>query len=158
MPDLATHSIVTILVQRATGKKLALLIVVIGTIIPDILSRVPVILFYKLEWLGVPFHAPIPLLVLAYFVSLLFQEQSRPLIFASLISGMGIHLFLDMLQWHIAEENYYWLYPFSRFQYELGLIDTNTLFLFLPFLVLILVMMELFRAFRHRKKLASKKA
>ncbi|OGL47606.1 MAG: hypothetical protein A2161_15470 [Candidatus Schekmanbacteria bacterium RBG_13_48_7] len=151
MPDLATHSLLATILQRVTREKISLILILVGTILPDILSRAPIILSSHLEWMAVPFHSPIPLFVLAYLVSMLFQEQSRKQVFISLLTGMYFHLFLDMLQWHVADHNYFWLYPFSQFQFELGLFDSNTVFTFLPFLIILVLGFELLRKHRSSK-------
>ena len=113
MPDLFTQIL----------RRLPVLMLVIGTVFPDILSRSILVLFphsYLLYWIAAALHTPIAIILLAYIISLMFIKPERLPVFMSLILGSTLHFAFDMLQRHYVG-GYMWLFPFTFMSFELPL-------------------------------------
>ncbi len=133
MADLITHAAVGLLIKAATGRRHAAVFVA-GSLLPDVLSRlpsmlmsaardvvdVPVLLIYGWD----PLHMPAGMVVVSWGLSLLFPEPERRGVFVNLLAGMLVHLALDMLQSHLGV-GYPLLFPFSTHAFELGLIGSE---------------------------------
>lgn len=135
MPDLITHGAVALLVKAGTGRPHVASFIA-GSLLPDLLARVPPMLMERVDrhlvaiprdWLYVtsPMHMPIGMLVSAYALSFLFQEAERRAVFWSLLGGMGLHLALDLTQYHLGVGNPLF-FPINLHTYELGWIGSET--------------------------------
>ena len=146
MPDLITHCSVAYLFRFLVpklllGNKNKLVLFVLGTILPDLLTRGLFIFFPFLVTFLLPMHTPFVLIFICYFLCLFFEEGVRKGVFIALLSGSYLHLFLDFFQIHIGEEEYYWFFPFSWKSYEIGLFWPEASVFSIPFwLVLILIL------------------
>jgi membrane-bound metal-dependent hydrolase YbcI (DUF457 family) len=133
MPDLATHIIVPYLANK--GFKLSLPVVLLGAVLPDA-SRALLFVIpyqrYQLEAL----HTPFVSLLVIIAISLLFRPVCRRRMAAAMSLGVASHYLLDLFQHHFAG-GYYWLFPFSLFRFEIGLINPEDSLFFLPFLLVI---------------------
>ena len=145
MADLVTHAAVGVLVKAATSRSNAAAFIA-GTLLPDLLSRlpsmicsaaralveVPPALIYGWD----PLHTPAGMLLSAYAISLLFVAEQRAGVFWNLLGGMLLHMAIDLLQSHLGV-GYPLLFPFSTHAVELGLIGSEaTVPLALPLAVL----------------------
>ena len=133
MADLVTHAAVALLLKAATSRRHAAVFVA-GTLLPDLLSRVPsMIISASRAFIDVPnlliygwdpLHTPAGMVLSAYAISLLFVAEGRRGVFVNLLGGMFLHMGIDLLQSHL-NVGYPLLFPFSTHAYELGLIGSE---------------------------------
>ncbi|MFT5686485.1 MAG: hypothetical protein ACI8RZ_007441 [Myxococcota bacterium] len=133
MADLVTHAAVGLLIKATTSRRHAAVFVA-GTLLPDLLSRlpsmvcsaarvvveVPSLLIYGWD----PLHTPAGMLLSSYAISLLFTADQRRGVFLNLLGGMLLHMAVDLLQSHLGV-GYPLLFPFSTRAFELGLIGSE---------------------------------
>ncbi len=143
MPELVTHAIAGCLLARRH-----LVLVFVGALLPDLLTRIPNALFSFLkiaggeDWVR-PLHSPVPLVLVALLLSFLFDSSIRRQVFSALMLGIMSHLVLDFFQrrtpdpgWQIVpERGYQWLFPFSQFDFQFGLYGPEASLLLLPLTV-----------------------
>ncbi len=135
MPDLATHACAQVLFTRP---RKALPHALLGALLPDLLTRGPNIVW---PWLGrqlMVLHQPIGLLLLSILIAQLYRPERRLFIIRWFLFGAACHLALDFLQWSYSG-SYYWLYPFSLNNYQLGLFGPEDSLLALPILLPLLL-------------------
>lgn len=140
MPDLLFHALVSRIVLLGRLKKYMLLFLV-GSILPDVLTRLPMFFLgwcYQCSWFIGILHAPIPLLLVALILSLLFKDWKT--VFWVVILGVAGHLFLDAFQKHIVG-GYFWLFPFSFWSGEWGLVWPEASLSATPFLLLVVLIL-----------------
>ena len=134
MPDLLTHAATGYLLGRfySTDHRLALLI--IGSILPDLLTRVPQIVLQRFLDLPVghffaAFHTPAALVVACYGLSFLFDETRRRISFVLLLTGALFHVVLDLMQKQFYHGKYmpYFPYSFETVQWKLFHIHASLL-------------------------------
>jgi hypothetical protein len=131
MPDLLTHLIIAQGCRKvAQGIPLSSWFLV-GTILPDVLTRPINIVFPSLFWFFMPLHTPVGLLLVCALISHILPASHRWSVFYNLLGGAALHLFLDVFQKHIAG-GYYLLFPFSWSSYEVGLLWPETSLYLLP--------------------------
>jgi hypothetical protein len=142
--DLVTHSCVAYLVKAIPGRP-DVATFVLGTCLPDLLSRVPSMGLTALravlpavpEWLIYvwgPLHMPAGILLAAYVCAFAFPEGRRRVVFLNLLGGGVLHLLVDMLQRHFGV-GYLLLFPFSGWDFELGWIGSEDTVRIVPILV-----------------------
>jgi len=134
VPDLISHCLANRIFAQGKLKKY-LLFFLIGTILPDVLTRAPLFFLsncYRCNWFIGVLHSPIPSILAAALICLLFIDK-KPVFFA-VLSGIALHLFFDAFQKHLVG-GYYWLYPFSFWTGEWGLFWPETSIKFIPFLL-----------------------
>ncbi len=119
MPDLITHTAVAYFASRPRSCARYRAIFYLGTILPDLLSRPLYILKPELFVYAAAIHTPIFLTAFCLLLAELFNETIRRGTRISLLAGVGLHLFLDLLQRHVAA-GYFWLFPFSWKSFEIG--------------------------------------
>ena len=129
MPDLLTHGAVATLVKAGTRGPMPA-VFVLGTLLPDLCSRVPAI---SMGYIHVhivplpdvlthgwqPMHQPVGLVLLAYVVTMMFPERMRRTVFGNVLGGMAVHMALDLLQDHHGA-GYLIGFPFWTGTFELG--------------------------------------
>jgi hypothetical protein len=131
MPDLLTHFFIAERCRRATkGHSLGVWFLV-GTVLPDVLTRPLTIPFPGLYWVVVPLHTPAGLLIVCALISESLLRQRQAEVFYNLIGGVALHLFLDFFQKHLGS-GYYWLFPFSWASYEYGFFGSEASFYPMP--------------------------
>lgn len=155
MPDLITHCSVAYFFKWIFRDKLILFI--LGTILPDLLTRGIFIIFPSLVAFLLPMHTPFVLIFVCYFLCLFFEEGIRKGIFIALLSGSYLHLFLDFFQIHVGEEEYSWFFPFSWKSYEIGLFWPEASVLSIPFWLVLILVLERSFIWKTIKKLFYKK-
>jgi hypothetical protein len=118
VPDLLTHLIAAQLCRKGTRGHLLTAWFLVGTILPDVLTRPFGIAFPSLFFM--PLHTPVGLFFVYASISSLAPDSSRRSVFYNLLGGAALHLLLDVFQRHIAG-SYYLRFPFSWWSFELGL-------------------------------------
>ncbi len=151
MPDLVTHCSVAYFVKEISRKPEKTVLFYLGTILPDILTRSFYILHPGLYPIIMPFHTPLILTLICLLISYLFEERNRKIVFFALLSGVYLHIFLDILQRHLSHE-YFLFFPFTRKTFEFSLLWSETWFYILPFLIAGVMINELRKSFRRRRK------
>lgn len=137
MPELVTHGIVAYAVGRLAKFQSLTLIVIGGTLLPDVIVRSASIFFKgKFVWLFLPLHTPFVLVILCYVVSLLYRVGERKRIFLASTLGVIIHLVLDSLQKHYGL-GYLWLFPFSWQKFEFGVFWPEESMFVIPIMIAI---------------------
>ncbi len=133
MADLVTHLCSALLPAAFLPRSRYVVVVAMGTLLPDLGSRVVPIglgrVFGSLlpDEAWYPFgilHEPIALVLLCALISLVFLEEQRRAVFGALLLGSALHLGLDVLQDHHGE-GYYLLVPFSLGRFELEWIGSE---------------------------------
>ena len=167
MADLVTHSCVAYLVKAIPGRPDAATFV-LGTCLPDLLSRVPSMGLTALrahvpaipEWLIYvwgPLHMPIGILLAAYVCAFAFPEARRRVVFLNLLGGGVLHLLVDMLQHHFGV-GYLIFFPFSNWDFELGWIGSEDTVRIVPILAPITVAVGVWRRRRDAARRAGEAA
>jgi hypothetical protein len=126
MPDLFTHFTSGIIFAKTGIPKYRLALLVLGCSFPDILTRIPVIVFnltfkINIENYLLPLHTPIGILISIYLFCFLFEEKNRKECFLYILFGAFLHLGLDVLQTQFFKSDYFLLFPFSFYAPEINL-------------------------------------
>lgn len=125
MPDLLTHLALAEGARRGVRRKTLTSWFLIGTVLPDVLTRPFYITFPGLVWFVMPLHTPLGLVLVCAFISRCFAPPQRRQIFNHLAGGAALHLFLDICQKHIGG-GYALLFPFSWSSVGIGLVWPET--------------------------------
>ena len=145
MADLITHGAAAVLLKAGTSWRYTA-VFVLGTVTPDVFSRVPAIalglvhvhltpLPVQLLTLWQPMHQPLGMTLLAYVLCHFFSASIRAQVFWNLLGGMALHLGLDLLQGHHGA-GYQLGFPLTGDVWELGWIGSeSTVFFSLPLAV-----------------------
>lgn len=136
MPDLLTHSLAVYPLKHKYPKFIS--IILLGAVLPDVVARIPGILFphqSTISWFQVSLHTPVSLLLISLLLSFFFSEKQRRTIFFWLLTGVAIHLFLDLFQKSLLV-GYFWLFPFSFKSFWIPLIWPNDTVFLIPILIL----------------------
>jgi len=122
MPDLVTHTTIGYLIRNRNWTKHILLLFIIGTIFPDILSRTFMIILPDFKWFFHAFHTPIVIVLFTLLFSLFFAKSLRFMVIKYVLLGAAFHCFLDLFQKGVSDTAYLWLFPFSStIDFQLGL-------------------------------------
>lgn len=133
MGDLVTHLCTALLPAAFLPRSRYVGVVALGTVLPDIGSRVIPIGLDRLfgsvlpDAVWYPFgvlHEPIALVLTCALLALVFVEEQRRAVFGALMLGCALHLGLDVLQDHHGQ-GYHLLFPFSWGRFELGWIGSE---------------------------------
>ena len=145
MPDLITHSCVayglSVLCKNRWHSP-----VIVGALMPDILSRVPSMVLSFLRgfepriplWLidmWGPLHLPAGMLISSLMLAMLWRDSFRMRIFWLSLLGQASHLLIDVGQSHIAG-GYALGFPIWNRPVELGLYGTEASVWLAPILLL----------------------
>lgn len=162
MADLLSHSLLAYLLGGRTPSRRAMLLLITGTILPDVLAHLPLVRFVFLPraWrFDVPiwvrdgffvFHSPLPYALLIWAVALCLPAAGRRQAFISLLLGGWLHIAVDLLQLHLAGSPYFPAYPLLRGRWELGLFGTEASLYALPMLLALATYTALWRWRKHR--------
>lgn len=123
MPDLLSHLLIgLILAEIFNIKKKSL--VVLGAILPDLLSKLHLIYLYfwiPLQISFISFHTPFMIFMLSLLISPLFMHnQLKTVLFINL--GSMSHFLSDLMIKHFTVSGTRMLFPFSNQNYTLNLI------------------------------------
>ena len=119
MPDLLTHLIIAQGCRMVGRSHLLTLWFLVGTVLPDLLTRPFNLVLPGLFWFFMPLHTPVGLVLICTLISALVRDTSGRSVFHNLLGGAALHLLLDSAQAHIAG-SYYLLFPFSWRSFEFG--------------------------------------
>lgn len=134
MADLVTHLATGLLLKAATrGNHVAALLV--GTVLPDLLGRVPgmAVAALRQRGLGLPeawvyvsevCHMPAGMVASSLLVASLFVGAERRDVRRNLLGGAFLHLGVDLTQHHLGVGYLLW-FPFARGDFELGWIGAE---------------------------------
>ncbi|RME22072.1 MAG: hypothetical protein D6798_16680 [Deltaproteobacteria bacterium] len=152
MADLITHGCIALLCKRGQqalrpDAPLHLASFVAGNLLPDLLARLPAELFTLAAARGAfvpplllhgwgPFHIPAGMVLTSLMLALLFPPAAQRAVFGNLLSGMLLHLAIDLLQSH-AGAGYLLLFPLSTRPFELGWIGSEATVVVAPLLVVV---------------------
>jgi hypothetical protein len=158
MADLITHTCAALLckavtcgaVSRETDPKAwplppTVATFVLGTCLPDLFGRVPSMALTTLRWslpsipewtiyVWGPLHMPFGILVMSVLVAQLFGEGARRTAAVQLAAGGLLHMAVDLLQSHLGA-GYLLLFPFSMWDFELGVIGSEDTVRIVPLLL-----------------------
>jgi len=144
MPDLFAHFASGYLVSQPANLRQNSPFLVLGTILPDILTRIPEIIFDRL--LGIPvfhfviiFHSPFCLLLSTFAISLLLDSQIRLAGFFLILMGSFVHVILDLMQKQFGQAVYMPYFPFSFETLQWGLFHYNASISLFPVLLLLVI-------------------
>jgi hypothetical protein len=138
MPDLVTHTTIGYLIRNRNWTKHILLLFLIGTIFPDLLSRTFMITFPELKWFFHAFHTPIVIVLFALLFSLLFERSLRWLVFKYVLLGAAFHCFLDLFQLGVSETAYLWFFPITvTYDIQIGLFWAEDTLILTPLFTLL---------------------
>lgn len=155
MPDLLTHILVPSLFKKKFQKYF--LIVLLGAILPDIISKIPRFFlenrFYQWQWFFQTFHTLVGLLLLCLLTTFFFEEKERQAVFKFLLIGVVSHVILDSFQQHFAlgTQGYHWFFPFTWQDFTIPLFWPETSLYFIPALLIIFVLIECFHQLGVKK-------
>ena len=152
MPDLFAHFASAYLPSRYQRLRQHDALLVLGAALPDLLSRIPMIIFVRFLDLPVVYflralHTPIGVIIACYILSFLFERSIRFKSFLSLTAGSFLHLVMDLMQQQFFEGIYMPFVPFSIQTVQCGWFHYNTSLLVFP----LLLVFVLFFWFREKK-------
>jgi hypothetical protein len=151
MPDLATHALATRLLAVSHPRiKRILVPLLIGAVLPDVLTRPVYMIFSDLFWFVFPLHCPIPLFFVCYAAVFIFEENERAGIFMGLFGGALLHIAVDLLQKNVTLA-YAPLFPFTWKTWSAGLLWPDQTLLLLPLFLLMNMGIDLVLSGRRRK-------
>ncbi len=149
MPDLITHIAFTHLVKRPfelKGNDENMLpfrvLLYLGTILPDILTRPWYIIFPATKPWTACLHTPFCAILFSGLLTLFFDPSIQKKIFLNLSAGVILHFFLDSFQHQIIGSNY-WLFPFSWQHVGYGLFDPGEIIPLIPLWIVIILILEI---------------
>ena len=154
MADLVTHLCTGVMVKALSGRP-HVPVFLLGTVAPDLFSRVPSMLLTQLGQWGwtvppalvysfEPLHLPAGMVLLAVVVSGLFVAADRRAVLGNFLGGMFLHLAVDLLQDHHGV-GYVLGFPFIERPLELGWVSSEASVRWAPMLVLISLGLALWR-------------
>ena len=153
MPDLFVHFASGYLPSRYQKIRNYDALLVLGAVLPDLLSRIPLIILvrffhFPVEYFFRALHTPIVLILSCYTLSFLFERSIRIKSFFALAAGSTLHLVLDMMQQQFFEGVYIPFIPFSIKTVQWGWFHYNASLLIFP----LLLVPVLFFWFREQRK------
>lgn len=141
MPDLVTHTAAAYFAGRPFLDRHKRILLYLGAILPDVLTRPFYILIPNLYYYTIGIHTPIFMLIVIALFAEFFEPGIRKTAFLYLLLGVLFHFALDILQKHLST-GYYWLFPFSWHSFEIGLFWPNQVIPFIPLWILGVFVME----------------
>lgn len=141
MPDLVTHMAVAHLLKKPLRVSKFEAVFFAGTVLPDVLTRPFSIIMPGSYWFVYPLHTPLVLVLVCLLISYFFEQGIRRAIFLALLTGVFLHLVLDLFQKHLVGVNY-WLFPFSDLNVEIGLFWQDDSIYAIPLLLALIIILE----------------
>ena len=90
MPDLLSHYAVAHLAVQRWRRPVAVLFL-LGTLLPDLLTRPLYILWPQTYWLVMPLHTPVGFAIMGWMIAALFPNGERRSVFWALLLGALLH-------------------------------------------------------------------
>ena len=151
MPELVTHGCSAIIAHKFLFRKLSLPLVILGTFLPDALTRSFSLLWpdsrYWVLWL----HEPIPLLLVCFVLSRCLVPSDRSAAWAALYVGVLLHQTLDLCQVHLGV-GYHPLFPFSMWSPNFGFFGPEATIPWLPVIVAATALLMMLPKVRTRER------
>jgi hypothetical protein len=119
-------------------------LLVTGTILPDLLTRVPEIFLDRFLGFSVyhffnALHTPAGLGLFCYLLCLFFPAEGRSTVFTSLFAGSMLHFILDLMQAQFYNGVYMPFFPLSLETMQWGLFHYNSSLYLFPLLLLLTI-------------------
>ncbi len=148
MPDLFAHFASGYLISRIPQLRMYTALLVLGAVLPDLLTRVPEIFFDRFLGLNVYhaveiFHSPTVLFLVAFALSLLMDRSLRFQAFSSIFLGSLVHVVLDLMQIQFGESVYMPYFPFSFAKVQFALFHFNASIQLFPLIALLIFLVFL---------------
>ena len=145
MPDLFTHFAAGFFLGHTKFLKRHIAIFVIGSILPDVFTRIPGIVLQEFFHLPVyyflgAFHTPVGILLICYLLSFAFTQPERKITFFYLFLGAMVHFFIDLMQRQFHEGIYMPYFPLSLKTIQWGWFDFNASVYLFPLLFVSVVL------------------
>ena len=164
MADLVTHLCSGIIAKAATGRP-HVAVFLVGTVAPDLFSRVPSMLLIQAKLRGFsipdamihsfePLHLPAGMVLLSLCLSMFFRSSERLAVWLNLMGGMLLHLVVDMLQDHHGI-GYVIGFPFFEGSLEVGVVSSEASVRWVPVLLLVSFGVTLWRRKKTRLPMES---
>jgi membrane-bound metal-dependent hydrolase YbcI (DUF457 family) len=164
VPDLATHVAAAWTLGRGASfavplRSRAIYLFTAGTALPDFLARAPHLVLdsARLETATRSLHTPLSLLLVCLAASFLFEERRRAGVFAALWGGALFHCLLDFCQEIGPQYGYGWFYPLSDWSPQLGLFPGDETVLYLPYVLVLALCLELAHRLRGSRRAAGER-
>ena len=151
MPDLVTHIAGAYLVNRGWKIGRGAAFFYLGAMLPDLVTRPFHIIYPRLLPATLGLHAPGPVFLACWLVSLFFRVDQRKPVFWLLFSGSLLHFLMDTAQKHLIG-GYLWLFPFSGRKYSWGFIWPEDTIRFLPLTLLVVGLVFAAGRWRERRR------
>ena len=140
MPDLFAHFSSAYLPSRYQKFRRYDALVVLGAVLPDLISRIPIVILVRFLDLPVVYfyralHTPIGVILASYILSFLFEHSIRLKSFLSLTAGSFLHLVLDLMQQQFFDCVYMPFIPFSIKTVQWGWFHYNSSLIVFPLLL-----------------------
>ena len=118
MPDLFTHAATGYFIGRSLYADHRIGLIVLGSILPDLLTRVPQIILQRFLELPVAhffaaFHTPVALIISCYLLCFIFAEAQRKTSCLLMSFGALCHFVLDLMQEQFYQPIYMPWFPLS---------------------------------------------
>lgn len=136
MPDLITHAAFASFF--ADKKYRWIFFLLLGAVLPDI-TRLFFLFFpdnHSAYWFFSALHSPVGLILFSLLLVFFFAPGIRKQAWLWLLLGLGTHFGLDILQKHLSDFSYPWLFPFSLQGTSWGLFWPEDPLYIAPFLAL----------------------
>jgi hypothetical protein len=152
MPELITHTVAAYIIRKRSIPTSDLLIYLFGAMLPDLLTRPFMILYPPIRYFINMLHTPFALALVIYLISQYFEDSIKTRVMKLLALGTFTHLFLDLFQNSVQYRGYSWLFPFTFWDFRIGLFWPEDSVAYLPVtLAVLLVDFILSYKAKHRK-------
>lgn len=153
MPDLITHAAGAYLARRGFGLTGYAVLLYLGVMLPDLLSRPLHILFPRYTWAAAAFHSPAGVFLACWLIALFFREDQRRRVFCFLFGGGMLHELMDLGQKHLVG-GYRWFFPFSKKEFSLGFFWPEDSVRVLPYTIILVLIVYLLGYLRRKPNTA----
>jgi hypothetical protein len=159
MPDLITHLVATHFISRTPNlfrNKLLdfynayRLLIYLGTIFPDLISKPLAFLSWKLYNFSIALHSPFCVLIECFIFSQFIYIKNRKTTFGIMIFFSFFHILVDSLQEGI-NPGYQILYPFSFNRYGFNWVSSEMYLQALVVFLIIAILIETYLFIKRRK-------
>jgi len=137
VPDLITHTVAAYIIRKRKISVHNLILYLIGSMLPDLVTRPFMIAIPSLRHYFHAFHTPAALAIIIIMISYLFEEINQRKVILLLSLGTLTHLLLDSFQASVGDRGYSWLFPFSYSDFNFGLFWPEDSISILPAVVII---------------------
>jgi hypothetical protein len=148
MPDLFAHFASGYLISRIPQLRMYTALLVLGAILPDLLTRVPEIVLDRILGINIYhaveiFHSPAVLCLVSFAFALMMARNLRLNAFCSLLFGSLVHVLLDIMQFQFGDSVYMPYFPFSFAKVQFALFHFNASIQLFPLIALLIFLVFL---------------